>query len=123
VALILLVDDDPQFRRTVRLALDSNDYDVSEAADGRAALSAAAADPPDLVLLDWHLPESNGLKTCKALRADSSVPIIMMSANRSHSKQIALDAGANDFLMKPFSFLDLLKRIEAALTAGRRRKT
>jgi len=76
-----------------------------------------------LVLLDWRLPESNGLKTCKAWRANSSVPIIMMSANRSHSKQIALDAGANDFLMKPFSFFDLLKRIEAALTVRRRHET
>jgi two-component system KDP operon response regulator KdpE len=115
VALILLVDDDPQFRRTLRLALFSNGYDVYEAADGSAALKAAAASPPDVVLLDWHLPELNGPKTCKALRADSGVPVIMMSANRSHSREIALDAGANDFLTKPFSFSDLLERIEAAL--------
>jgi two-component system, OmpR family, KDP operon response regulator KdpE len=115
VALILLVDDDPQFRRTLRLALFSNGYDVYEAADGSTALKAAAASPPDVVLLDWHLPELNGPKTCKALRADSRVPVIMMSANRSHSREIALDAGANDFLTKPFSFSDLLERIEAAL--------
>ena len=118
MALILLVDDDPRFRRTVRVALDSNDYDVREAADGIEALNFAKANPPDVVLLDWHLPELDGLETCKTLRAKSSVPIIMMSANRSHSRQVALDAGANDFLTKPFSFTDLLNRIESALQAG-----
>lgn len=115
MALILLVDDDPQFRKTVRLALDSNDHDVREAVDGQEAVKAVEANHPDLILLDWHLPKLDGLKACKAIRANSHVPIIMMSANRSYSKQVALDAGANDYLTKPFSFIDLLNRIGSAL--------
>lgn len=112
---ILLVDDDPQFRRTLRLALSSHNYQVGEAADGKEALDSFAADIPDLVVLDWHLPKMNGLETCRSLRAVSGVPIIMVSANRSNPRQGALDAGANDFLPKPFSLNDLLTRIESAL--------
>jgi two-component system, OmpR family, KDP operon response regulator KdpE len=115
VARILIVDDDPHFLRTLRLALDSHGYEVDAAADGRQALDAVAARVPDLVVLDWHLPRMDGIQTCQALRAQSDVPVIMVSGNRSNSKDTALDAGANDYLSKPFSIGDLLARIESAL--------
>lgn len=86
-----------------------------EASDGTEALNSVAATPPYLVVLDWHLPKMSGIETCRTLRAKSSLPVIMVSANRSNSKQRALDAGANDYLTKPFSLNDLLTRIEAAL--------
>ena len=111
---ILLVDDDVRFRRALRLALDSSGYQVGVAADGAEALDAAAAKAPDVVVLDWHMPEMDGLRTCRALRARSDVPIIMISADRSHP-EVALKAGAADYLTKPFSLDDLLARIESAL--------
>ena len=112
---ILLVDDDPQFRKTLRIALSSQDYEVGEAADGHEALDAFAAREPDVVVLDWHLPELSGIATCRALRRNSDVPIIMISGNRLNTKQAAIEAGAYDFLPKPFAFPDLLSRIESAL--------
>ncbi len=112
---ILLVDDDPQFRRTLRLALNSHHYEVSEAADGHEALDAFAERAPDLVVLDWHLPELSGIATCRALRRTSGVPIIMISGNRLNLKQTAMEAGACDFLPKPFPLDELLSRIESAL--------
>lgn len=112
---ILLVDDDPQFRRTLRLALNSHHYEVGEAANGQEALDAFAEHAPDLVVLDWHLPELSGIAACRALRSNSAVPIIMISANRRNLKQIAMEAGASDFLPKPFSLNELLSRIESAL--------
>jgi two-component system KDP operon response regulator KdpE len=115
MARILIVDDDPQFRRTLRLALDSHGYQVDEAADGKAALDSVDASAPDLIMLDWHLPELDGIQTCGALRVHTDVPVIMVSANRSNSKDVALAAGANDYLTKPFSLNDLLTRIEASL--------
>jgi DNA-binding response OmpR family regulator len=115
VTHILLVDDDARFRRTLRLALDSSGYQVGVAANGAEALDAAAAKAPDLVVLDWHMPEFDGLRTCRALRATSDVPIIMISADRSHSREVALKAGAADYLTKPFSLEDLLGLIESAL--------
>ena len=115
VARILVVDDDPQFRRTLRLALQSHGYEADGAADGREALDSVAARTPDLVILDWHIPEMDGIHICRALRVHSSVPVIMVSGNRSNSKDAALAAGANEYLAKPFSVNDLLARIEGAL--------
>ena len=115
VARILIVDDDPQFRRTLRLALDSHGYQVDAAADGNEALDAVAARAPDLVVLDWHLPDLDGIHTCRALREYSKVPIIMVSGNRANSKDMAVRAGATDYLSKPFSLGDLLTRVESAL--------
>ena len=115
VARILVVDDDPQFRRTLQLALATHGYQVTHAADGKKSLECVAAGAPDLIVLDWHLPEMDGIETCRALRAYSDVPVIMVSANHSHSKSTALAAGANDYLTKPFSVDELLARIESAL--------
>lgn len=115
MARILLVDDDARFRKTLHLALHAHGYEVGEAADGKQGLHSAAAEQPDLILLDWHMPEMNGIEACRALRTTFKAPIILISANRSNSKQTALEAGATDYLPKPFSLEDLLTRIEAAL--------
>jgi DNA-binding response OmpR family regulator len=112
---ILIVDDDAQFRRTLHLALDSCGYDAGDAADGEEALDAVAASVPDLIVLDWHLPGMDGIQTCRALRSHYDVPVIIVSGNRSNSKDLALDAGANDYLAKPFAMNDLLTSIESAL--------
>ena len=73
--------------------MSSHDYEVGEAADGHAALDAFAERKPDLVVLDWHLPELSGIETCRALRHSSVVPIIMVSANRLNTKRMALEGG------------------------------
>jgi DNA-binding response OmpR family regulator len=78
-------------------------------------LDAVAARAPDLIVLDWHLPELDGIQTCRALREHSAVPIVMASGNRANSKEMALAAGATDYLPKPFSIGELLLCIEAAL--------
>ena len=115
VPRILIVDDDPQFRRTLHLALDVHAYEVICAADGNEALRSLEASAPDVIVLDWHIPGMDGIQTCRALRAHSDVPVIMVSGNRSNARGMALDAGASDYLAKPFSLGDLLTRIESVL--------
>jgi two-component system KDP operon response regulator KdpE len=115
VSHILIVDDDPQFRRTLHITLDSCGYEVSDASGGKEALDSVAANAPDLIVLDWRLPDLDGIQTCRALRAYSDLPVIMVSGNRSNVKDVALNAGANDYLAKPFSVHQLVDRIEAAL--------
>ena len=115
VPRILIVDDDLQFRRTLRLALDACGYLVCSAGGGKEALDTAAVNTPDLIVLDWHLPDMDGIQTCQALRAHSDVPVLMISADRSNQKQVALNAGANAYLAKPFSVNELLAFIEATL--------
>lgn len=118
VARILIVDDDRHFRRTLHLALDSRGYEVDDASNGADALNSVAVHSPDLIILDWHMPGLDGIQTCQALRAFSEVPVIMASANRANSKDVALAAGANDYLAKPFSMNDLLTHVESALNAA-----
>jgi two-component system KDP operon response regulator KdpE len=115
MARILIVDDDPQFRRTLRLALDSSGYEVGDVAGGKEALDRVAGLEPDLIVLDWQLPDMDGIQTCKALRAHSDVPVIIVTGNRANPEAVALNAGANDYLTKPFSVNELLMRIESAL--------
>lgn len=112
---ILVVDDDARFRRALHLGLSAHGYEVGDAADGKEALSSLAASAPDLIVLDWQLPGMDGIQTCRMLRLSSDVPVIMASGNRSNSKEVALEAGANDYLAKPFSMNQLLIRIEAVL--------
>jgi DNA-binding response OmpR family regulator len=115
VTRILLVDDDPQFRRTLHLALNSYGYEVGEAADGEEALGVLATTAPDLIVLDWQMPRLDGIATCRAVRAKYDVPVIIVSGNRSNTRTRALEAGATDYLGKPFSLQDLLEHIETAL--------
>jgi len=111
----LIVDDDSRFRRTLHLGLVSHGYEVSDAADGKEALDALANIAPDLIVLDWQMPEMDGIQTCRILRLSSDVPVIMVSGNRSNSKEVALAAGATSYLAKPFSMNDLLTLFESAL--------
>jgi DNA-binding response OmpR family regulator len=115
----LIVDDDPRFRRTLQLALNSFGYEVDNAASGKEALASVGARVPDLVLLDWQMPQMSGLQTCLALRDYSGLPIVMMSGNASNTRDTALAAGAIEYLAKPFSIEDLLTRIEAFLKPER----
>lgn len=111
-----MVDDDDQLRRALRINLSARKYDVSTAADGTQALATAGHEPPDLAVVDLGLPDMDGLDVVRGLRGWTSVPIIVLSArDAQHSKVEALDAGADDYVTKPFGMDELLARIRAAL--------
>jgi two-component system KDP operon response regulator KdpE len=113
---ILVVDDDPQIRRVMRVTLVGRGYEVADAMNGDAALEALRARTFDLVLLDQNMPGIDGLETCRAIRARSEIAIIMLTVRDSDADKIAaLDAGADDYVTKPFSMPELLARIRAAL--------
>jgi two-component system KDP operon response regulator KdpE len=115
-ARILIVDDEPAIRRFLRTSLAPQGYAVTEAADGRSGLSAAMADRPDLVILDIGLPDLDGIHVTRALREWTQLPIIILSVrDREVDKIAALDAGADDYLTKPFGLGELLARIRVAL--------
>ncbi len=115
-ARILLVDDEETLRRSLSFTLTREGYEVVTAADGSAALTAAASQAIDLVLLDLMLPEIDGLEVCRRLRSSTGVPIIMLTA-RDHpiDKVIGLELGADDYVTKPFHSKELLARIQAVL--------
>jgi two-component system KDP operon response regulator KdpE len=114
--LILVVEDEPQVLRVLRAALPSGGYRMTEATRGEEALVEAATRTPDLVLLDLSLPDLDGLEVTRRLRAWSRVPILVVSARGQESDKIqALDAGADDYLTKPFGTGELLARIRVAL--------
>ena len=116
MTLLLVVDDEEQIRRALDINLRAHGYEVAVAATGEAALTAAAARVPDLVLLDLGLPGIDGLDVIRGLRGWASVPIIVLSAREGDvSKVAALDAGADDYVTKPFSINELLARIRAFL--------
>jgi two-component system KDP operon response regulator KdpE len=113
---ILVVDDDPQIRRVMKATLVAHSYEVIEARTGEDALETATREMPNLVLLDMNMPGIGGLETCRALRAGSDIPVIILSVrNTEKDKVAALDAGADDYVTKPFSIEELLARIRAAL--------
>ena len=113
---ILIVDDEPQITRVLRRSLTTHGYDVHVASDGEAALQTFGDWPPDLVITDLSMPDMNGLELCKALRAISQVPIIVLSVRgEERTKVQALDAGADDYVTKPFGMDELLARIRATL--------
>lgn len=116
---ILIVDDDPQFRKTLHLALDSCGYQVTDAGDGEGALANVASSTPDVVVLDWQLPGIDGIQTCREIRARTDVPVIIVSANRPMSHTVVWEAGAVGYLTKPFSMSALVTRIESALKNGK----
>ncbi len=113
---ILIVDDEPRMRRFVRMNLDLEGYEVSEAENGLAALGKARDELPDLVLLDVAMPVMDGFETLARLREVSAVPVIMLTVKGDEEDRIrGLDLGADDYVTKPFSPRELLSRIRAVL--------
>jgi two-component system KDP operon response regulator KdpE len=113
---ILVVDDEPQITRVLRRGLTTHGYDVHVAADGEAALQTFGDWTPDLVVTDLTMPNMDGLELCRNLRAISQLPIIVLSVRGEESLKVqALDAGADDYVTKPFGIDELLARIRAAL--------
>ncbi len=113
---VLVVDDDPYLLRALRITLRAHGYDVSVAADGQSALQAAARTPPELVILDLGLPDLDGTAVLAKLRGWSRVPVLVLSARHgSQDKVQALDAGADDYITKPFGLDELLARLRALL--------
>jgi two-component system KDP operon response regulator KdpE len=111
---VLVVDDEPQIRRALRVGLVSQGYEVLLAASGEEALDLAASASPDVVILDLMLPDLDGLEVCKRLREWSDAPIIILSAHgQERTKVQALDLGADDYLTKPFGIDELLARLRA----------
>jgi len=113
---VLVVDDEPQIRRVLRTTLNAKGYEVSAARSGVDALESLRENRVDLVLLDMNMPGIGGLETCREIRANSDVAIIMLTVRDSERDKVAaLDAGADDYITKPFGTPELLARIRAAL--------
>jgi two-component system response regulator MprA len=111
---ILVIEDEQRIAQFIERGLIYEGYRVEVSYDGRTGLAAARDNPPDLVVLDWMLPGLDGLEVCKRLRGASSVPILMLTAKDEVTDRVTgLDAGADDYLVKPFSFDELLARIRA----------
>jgi two-component system, OmpR family, KDP operon response regulator KdpE len=113
---ILVVDDEPQITRVLKTTLSSQGYGIRIAADGKQALQEMKSWTPDLVITDLRMPNMDGLQLCRAIRAESRVPIIVLSVKGEETIKVeALDAGADDYITKPFNVNELLARIRAAL--------
>ena len=116
---VLVVDDDPQLARALRITLRAAGYEVIMAPDGRTALREAAAQHPDLVVLDLGLPDLDGTEVLRGLRPWFTGPVLVLSARAdSQDKVVALDAGADDYVSKPFDMAELLARLRALLRRG-----
>jgi len=115
-ANILVVDDEPQIRRVLRSTLTTQGYVITEAKTGEEALESLRKERPDLVLLDMNMPGMGGVETCREIRGACDAPVIMLTVrNAERDKVTALDAGADDYVVKPFGMEELLARIRSAL--------
>src|SRR5438309_11881750 len=115
-ASFLIFDDEPQIRRVLRSTLSSQGYVIMEAKTGEEAVEALRKEKPDLVLLDVNMPGIGGIEACREIRRASEAPIIMLTVrNAERDKVLALDAGADDYVVKPFGIEELLARIRASL--------
>jgi two-component system KDP operon response regulator KdpE len=113
---ILVVDDDPQIRRVLRTTLIAQGYEVVDARSGDEALERVRGEKFDLVILDMNMPGMNGIETCRSIRSNSDIAIVMLTVRDSEADKVeALDAGADDYVTKPFGSPELLARIRAAL--------
>jgi two-component system, OmpR family, KDP operon response regulator KdpE len=113
---ILVVDDDPQIRRVLRTTLIAQGYEVIDSRSGDEALERVRSEKLDLVILDMNMPGMNGIETCRLIRSGSDIAIIMLTVRDSEADKVeALDAGADDYVTKPFGSPELLARIRAAL--------
>ncbi|MEU3983077.1 response regulator [Streptomyces sp. NPDC026672] len=113
---VLVVDDEPQIVRALVINLRARAYEVDAAADGRSALELAASRHPDVIVLDLGLPDMDGVEVIKGLRGWTRVPILVLSARHSSDEKVeALDAGADDYVTKPFGMDELLARLRAAV--------
>jgi two-component system KDP operon response regulator KdpE len=113
---ILVVDDDPQIRRVMRVTLTGQGYEVDDAKDGESALEKLRQQRFDLVLLDMNMPGMDGLEACRSIRSQSDIAIIMLTVRDAEADKVeALDAGADDYITKPYNPPELLARIRAAL--------
>ncbi|MGB8197387.1 MAG: response regulator transcription factor [Acidimicrobiales bacterium] len=116
MAKILVIDDDPSLNRALRLGLQAGGHDVTTAASGEHGISQTALTNPDVVVLDMGLPDMDGIAVCRTIRGWSDVPIIILSATGAENRKVAaLDAGANDYVTKPFSMPELEARIRVVL--------
>jgi DNA-binding response OmpR family regulator len=123
---ILVAEDDPKTAEVVRLYLVNAGFDVRLAADGASAIAAARDAGPDLVVLDWMLPRASGISVCRALRLESDVPVILLTARAGEDDRLrGLETGADDYVTKPFSPRELVARVRAVLrrTSGADERT
>ena len=121
---ILVIDDESQITRVLRAALSAQGYDVRTANDPREGLQVFSDWPPDLVITDLMMPDMSGVEVCRAIRARSATPILVLSVrDHERSKVEALDAGADDYVTKPFSIQELLARVRAHLRRAPERET
>jgi len=115
-ASVLIIDDEPQIRKFLRISLASQGYRVLESTDGRDGLARAALEQPDLVVLDLGLPDMDGQDVLGELRSWTRVPVVVLSVRSSEAEKVrALDAGANDYVTKPFGIQEFLARVRALL--------
>lgn len=113
---ILVIDDEPQIRKFMRISLSANGYEVAEAENGAAGIDAARAQVPDLIVLDLGLPDMDGQEVISAVREFSDVPMIVLSVRATELDKVeALDRGANDYVTKPFGVAELMARVRAVL--------
>lgn len=119
--LILLIDDEPQILRALKTILAANRFRIAAAGTGEQGIALAVANPPDVIILDLSLPDMDGIRVCEQIREWSQVPIIVLSVrDNERDKVAALDAGADDYLTKPFGIEELLARIRVALRHSER---
>ena len=115
-ARILIVDDEPNILAAMRPLLAARGYSVATAMSGRAAIEAVEREPPDVIILDLGLPDMNGIYVCRIIREDRAIPILILSARGAEADKVrALDAGADDYVTKPFGSEELLARVRVAL--------
>ena len=113
---ILIIDDEPQILRALKTILSANHYQISTATTGEEGIALAVSQPPDIIILDMSLPDIDGIQVCEQIREWSRIPIIVLSVREKEKDKVAaLDAGADDYLTKPFGIEELLARIRVAL--------